>query len=199
MIGRFQYMTRITNPEEIEIAIRDDREFVQCLAEEDGFIRLALFPMGDMLYLYCECEGTPSPDKLLPRIGDCVDGWRFMDNVYYTCIPASMEQWSRKGEKEACCRIGRLLPDKVASYIKYHIMYMEEGIRKGDKYQYISLLDNTLFIYYESPVEETCLRPDRTGESMVQKEWIKQDPVGHFDHSFSGEANFVDIKAVIAV
>lgn len=199
MIGRFQYMTRITNPSDADRAIAEDRENIRIFVDNGECISLSVFRMDDMLYLYCESESTPSPSTMLPRISECADGWRLMDNVYYTCVPLSLEQWSRKGIKEPCCRIGRLLPDKVASYIKYHNMYMEEGIRKGDKYQYISLLDNTLFIYYESPAEETCLRPDRTGESMVQKEWIKQDPVGHFDHSFSGEANFVDIKAVIAV
>ena len=121
-----------------------------------------------------------------------------MDNVYYTCIPRSQEQWRRPHGKQKLCRIGKLVPDKIASYIKYHRLYMEEGIRKGDKYQYISLLGNTLFLYYESPVEETCLRPDKTGESMVQKEWITKNPPAHFDHSFSGEANFINLEPVLS-
>ena len=197
MINRFQYMTRIVCPGSLSEAIEADRTVVDSFIRSGRYISVSVFSLDDMLFLYCETEGKPSLGTLMPAVTAISQGWRLMDNVYYTGVPISVEQWARPAGKKPLCRIGKLVPDKVDSYKKYHSLYMEEGIRKGDKYLCIALLGTTLFLYYESPEEPTCLRPDRTGESQVQKDWIKQNPPGHFDHSFSGEGNFITLKAIL--
>ena len=120
-----------------------------------------------------------------------------MENVYYTSVASDKEYWARCGEKKPVGRLGRLVPQKKDSYVYYHKEIMKEGLFEGDKYLFIGLLENTLFLYSETPDIMTHIRSDLTEESKVIEKWRSVNPKSHFDHDFSGEGNFVYMEELL--
>ena len=76
---------------------------------------------------------------------------------------------------------------------------MQEGLLRGDKYQYISLHENILFSYYEEPRNNVNLS-GKDEDSKVIEGWMKADPESHFDHDIIGtESNFLIIDPLVII
>lgn len=201
MIYRFQYTAYIRSGFDINsILSQADSEAKECVKNGDC-ITIALFRYENILFLYLESTSdTVFAGDIIPSVTECMDGnWLSMENVYYTSIPSDEKYWSRTCDKIRLGRIGHLVPDKKQSYINYHKAIMKEGLFEGDKYLYIGLYGNTLFLYSESPKIMTHIRSNIDGKSEVIEEWRRLDPRSHFDHEFSGEANFVNLTQLFSV
>lgn len=206
MINRFQFVAHINNALEydklISTALSNDKVLIESSIKEGTTFTVAMFRLENMLYLYYESEKEMvCPSDMFPAVTKLLDGgkWQLMKNVYYTFIPKTLESWARKEKKKRIAKIGKLLPDKIDSYIKYHDAFMEEGLLDGEKHLFISLLGNTLFLYSEDPAEMVHLRRDCNDESTVINEWRALNPKGHFDHEFSGEANFIILDDIFSL
>ena len=130
----------------------------------------------------------------------------FWDSVHgATCrdyTPAQLDAWApREMDEERCGRIAVLYPEKLFSYVCHHQAIVEEGLLVGDRYQMISLHENLLFSYFETPRdrEQVNIRREE-GESLEIQKWEAVDPAGHFRHfPEAGGENFLVIETVISV
>ena len=114
------------------------------------------------LFLYCESIQAEIPPGQLfgpmeawlePWPGaEAARSWVPMIEVFHFDRPASVEHWRRPQPPEKRLgKVGRLWPEKVASYVYYHFQLQEEQGLPGSKYQFIGLHENLLFLYDEQP------------------------------------------------
>lgn len=206
MVNRFQFVSYLNDAfasdDSLANALENDKNLIADSIKSGTSLTVAMFRYENTLYLYAEStKDNVCPSELFPAVTDILDSskWQLMNNVYYTSIPESLEYWARNEKKTRIGRIGKLLPDKIDSYIEYHIKFMEEGLFDGEKYLFISLKDNTLFLYSEDPGQMVHLNKDSNEESTVVHEWRKLNPKGHFDHEFSGEPNFVFLDEIFSL
>lgn len=189
---------------------KEDAEAAGAAVRDGRCLTVALYRHQDMLFLYYEAlDPDLKPQELFPVLSEQLslwpekDGrtpWAFMYHIYWHSVPETPEQWAREGKKERRGRIAYLLPEKLFSYVYYHKAIVDEGLLEGDRYQSIALHENVLFSYFEEPKIFTHIREEYTGEaSKVIDEWLAADPESHFDHSLSGEANFLLIGEVFSM
>ncbi|MBE5961811.1 MAG: hypothetical protein E7256_10610 [Lachnospiraceae bacterium] len=193
---------------ELERLLKADEKKIKDAVKKGRCLTVALYRYQEMLFLYYEAlEEELVPDCLFPALSKQLElwpekegkkPWAFMYPIYYHAIPETEEEWERHGRKIRRGRIAYLLPDKLFSYTYYHEAIVEEGLLEGDQYQSIALHENVLFSYFEEPKIMTHIRKDKTGESKVIKDWLAVDPESHFDHTLSGEGNFLFIKEVFS-
>ena len=200
MIYRFQYTAYLKSGLDITNILPKIKNEGKISSENGLCMTVSLFRYENELYLYFETtDENMLPEKILPSMNEWVqNGWTLMENVYYTAIPADADYWARQGEKKHIGRLGRLVSNKINSYIHYHKEIMKEGLFDGDKYLFISLTGNTLFLYSESPDIMTHLRSNSAEKSKVIEEWRSINPGSHFDHDFSGDANFVYMEDILS-
>ena len=205
MITRMHFRANIMNEfldeESLNDAIEADREYVAEAIEEGRCLTVALYQHEDMLFLYYEkIDEDLEPDDLFPELSMCLnlwpekDGltpWAYMYHIYYHDIPTDEKYWARQGKKKRRGRIAYLFPDTIFSYTYWHKAIVDEGLLEGDRYQSIALHENILFSYFEEPKTFTHIKKDINKESEVIKGWLEADPESHFDHSLSGEENFL--------
>ena len=199
MIYRFQYTAFLKPGIDEGDMLKKAKIDAQKSVAEKLCLTLSLFRYENELYLYFESTyDSLTPDRILPSMKDYLENdWTFMDNVYYTSVASDEGWWARQGNKKPVGRLGRLVPEKKNSYVYYHREIMKEGLFEGDKYLFIGLLENTLFLYSESPEIRTHIRSELTGESKIIEEWRSVNPRSHFDHDFSGEPNFVYMEEIL--
>ncbi len=137
----------------------------------------SVFAWQDQFFLYYETV-NPSllPDTLAGEMDDLLESWpghaqprRFvpMMDIFHCGEPTSEEYWRRKTPPEqVSARITRLQPEMVSSYIFYHYQMQEEKPGSFDKYCLISIHENLLFFYRESP--NVVESPPRTGKLSTQ-------------------------------
>lgn len=114
------------------------------------------------LFWYAECveapisplsvfgELTPHletwPGEEMPRV------WIPMVEVFHFDEPQSMEHWRRPMPIEKRLgKIARLRPEKIASYTYFHYQLQEEQAFPGEKFKFITIHENLLFMYDEVP------------------------------------------------
>jgi len=186
-------------------------------------VELCLYRYKSMCFLYfeaeeertCEEEGMRNkpdfelrPENLLESLTPFLEEWPdeegktpwvFMYPVFYQQKDIrDISEWTkeRNPSKTRVGRIAFLFPDKLSSYVRWHKALVDEGLLKGDKYQYISLHENILFSYYEEPRTNVSI----TGgdeESEVIDKWLSIDPGSHFDQSRTEGRHFLPITPLI--
>lgn len=194
---------------ELEARLKEDETRVRQAIRDGKCLTVAMYRHENMLFLYYEAvEESVMPEELFPTVSEALelwpekDGktpWAYMYPIYYHSIPESVEQWERQGKKKRRGRIAYLLPDKLFSYTYYHKAIVDEGLLDGDQYQSIALHENILFSYFEEPKIMVHIKKDHHEESSVIKEWIEADPESHFDHTLSGNDNFLLIEEVFSM
>lgn len=128
--------------------------------------------------------------------------WVYMYPVFWFDQPESVELWRRKERPDAGCgRIAVLYPDKLFSYVCHHQAIVKEGLLVGDRYQMISLHENILFSYFETPRDREQVNIRRCNqESEEIKKWNDVNPNSHFVHfDEANRANFLVIPTLFWV
>lgn len=217
MIIRHQYMTYLkkeyvneTNSANIlQDILAEDQKIMANFIKRKTCMTVALYRYSNMLFLYYEVlDEACAPHDLFPALTECLMEvpvkdtcirWLPMHHIYHNAIPDTAKNWCRHSKKERIGRIAYLLPDKMMSYLYYHKELLEEGLFKGERFLSIGLYDTILFTYSESPRILTHLNPESAEESTVITKWREQNPKSHFDHTFSGEGNFVDLQNLLSL
>ena len=217
MITRHQYMAylkeeyadKTNSSDNLQDVLAKDRDILAIFIKEKVCMTVALYRYNNMLFLYYELvDGACVPYDFFPSLTPCLKTvpvkncdthWLPMHHVYHNAIPDSAENWRRNGKKERIGRIAYLMPEKLMSYLYYHKELLEEGLFEGERYLSIGLYDTILFTYSESPRILTHLNSESTEESSVIAKWRALNPKSHFDHSFSGEGNFVDLEELLSI
>ena len=193
------------------------REHFAGLVREGKICNASFYRHENMGFLYVEEiigeESAPplEADRLMGDLATFLKPWPReegdtffvpMINLYYHHIPdEDLDAWEHERTTAKKTRIGRiafLFTDKFASYVKYHTEIVNEGLLKGDKYQFISIHENILFSYYEEPRSYVNIRGSDE-ESKVIGEWEKVDPESHFDRIKAKGDNFLVIPCLFTV
>lgn len=145
------------------------KDCVKCEKSESEIHNLFLKPIENML-----CDW--------PQYGR-ITKWAKMNKIFYHSIPRSVEEWmsDRKPDKKQG-RIALLDEEKMFGYVYHHKALVDEGLIRGDKYQYISLHENLLFSYFEEPRSSVNILEDYSRESEAINAWMQADPESHFIH-----------------
>lgn len=213
MIARHQFMAYLkeeyAEEHPLQSILASDRAAVAEQIRKKHGMTVALYRYQHMIFLYYEgLHRELVPQTLFPALTACLESvpvkggheqWLPMHTVYYNAVPKSVDSWQRVGKKERIGRIAYLIPDKLVSYLYYHKELLEEGLFEGERYLSIGLYDTILFTYSESPRVITHLRLESAEESTVITRWRQVDPKSHFDHSFSGSGNFLDLEELLSL
>ncbi|NMN00980.1 hypothetical protein G1C96_1562 [Bifidobacterium sp. DSM 109958] len=139
---------------------------------------------------------------LYPQFGGDVP-WAYMHPVFWFDEPKDVESFRRAQEPDARCgRIAHFYPDTVIDYVVHHQLIAREGLAVGDRYQFISVLDDVAFSYFETPRDRERVNIRREeGESKEIQRWLDVDPFSHFDHFDPGtlERDFLVIDTLVSV
>ena len=217
MITRHQYMAylekdyaqKTSSEKKLQDVLEKDRDILASFIQKKTCMTVALYRYKNMLFLYYEVvDGTCAPHEFFPDLTECLTSvplkdthvkWIPMHHIYHNAVPDTIKNWQRPNKKQRIGRIAYLLPDKMMSYLYYHKELLEEGLFEGERYLSIGLNDTVLFVYSESPRLLTHLNLESDEESTVITKWREQNPKSHFDHTFSGEGNFVDLEELLSL
>lgn len=213
MIVRCHYRASIASDvdyeDEVLSALEEDKECVKDAIDEGRCLTVAMYKHEDMLFLYVEqIDEELTPDELFPELSMCLNlwpereglvPWAKMYHIFYHDLPTSPKQWAREGKKKRRGRIAYLYEDKIFSYTYWHKALVDEGLLEGDRYQSIALHEDILFSYFEEPKIFTHLNKFSNEESKVIEGYIASDPESHFDHSLSGDENFLMLPEVFSM
>lgn len=174
----------------------------------DAFLEVMLYRKNSMLFLYFE-ERTEEndPEVFFSMLNEYLETWpeenglrhwAYMYPIFYQQIPDSEKDWiaERNVGKTKVGRIAFLKEEKLFSYTYYHKALVDEGLLKGDKYQYISLHENILFSYYEEPRNNVNLS-GKDAESEVIGQWLALDPGSHFETWKTDGKHFEPLPAIL--
>lgn len=204
----------LLSADHIDRSIEHWKNTLNLLKSQELIFTAGMFRYEEHLFLYIEWIGDQIPeyvDTLLPDPYDLLlswpgmfanSKWAHMNPVFWTGEPKSLEDWNRKIKPDKQCgRIALLYPDKINSYLSSHLALVKEGLLVGDRYQFISILDNVLFSYFETPrdLELGNIR-NSSEKSSVIEEWKAVDPDSHFMRFMKEQTeNFVIIDTVFAI
>ncbi|KAB8292649.1 hypothetical protein [Bifidobacterium avesanii] len=137
-----------------------------------------------------------------PQFGGDVD-WAYMHPAFWSDEPKDVDSFRRAQEPDARCgRIAHFWPDTVVDYVLHHQLIVQEGLAMGDRYQFISVLDDVAFSYFETPRdrERVNIRREERESKEIQR-WLDVDPFNHFDHFDPGtlERDFLIIDTLVSV
>ena len=129
---------------------------------DEALLTISVFRWNRNLFLYGEHlrEAIPPAELFAPLAAllepwpgeEAKRRWVPMMDVFHFNRPASVEHWRRKQPVgKYLGKVGRIWPEKVASYVYYHYQLQEEQGFPGSKYQFIGLYENMLFLYDELP------------------------------------------------
>ena len=128
--------------------------------------------------------------------------WVYMTPVFWFDTPENLQQWKRiQKAGEQCGRIAILYHEKLLSYVCHHQSIVNEGLLKGDRYQFISFHENVLFSYYEEPRDREIVNVKKMeGDSKEIALWEQVNPESHFYHFPEAEgANFLKIPSLFTI
>ena len=185
--------------------------------EVGDLLTAAMFQYEKNVFLYIEFIGADEKkvptlaEELFPdfhHLFETVPGfyekrcWVYMTPVFWFDTPESLQQWKRAQKaEEQCGRIAILYHEKLLSYVCHHQSIVNEGLLKGDRYQFISFHENVLFSYYEEPRDREIVNVKNTeGDSGEIVLWEQADPESHFYHFPEADgANFLKIPSLFTV
>lgn len=221
MIERKQYrgcLKKNTSPQVLNDACKSAKLCAEKLIEEKRLLTASLYEYNGMCFLYYEAlEKGVIPEDFLSALDEVLEtwpeeqgltSWAPMYPIYWHQIPDSVENWQKARnlldedgnqiKKERIGRIAFVYPEKLFSYTYWHQAIVEEGLLKGDQYQFISLHENILFSYFETPKHMVNIK-NTEEESKVIRQWMEADPESHFDRAKAGGENFRIIPVLFSV
>lgn len=143
---------------------------------EGMILSSAIFKDEDRFLLYIESIDNPvSPSALLPELASLMEKSRWMDgkgefvpltDIFHNNEPIGREDWERTAEYTPICKIARIYPQMVSSYIFYHYRLQEEQYGLRHQYGVIYERDGWLFFYKELPLKVG--RPSRAGKMKTK-------------------------------
>ncbi len=209
MIFRKNYRACLSVQEGLQEALEQDKTVVKKAIEEKKCLTVALYRHENMLFLYMEAmEEGLEPQHIFPQCSKLLapwpkrDGfasWAKMYPIFYHDLAQDEKGWARKQSKKRRGRIAYLKEEKLFSYVYHHKALVDEGLLEGDRYQFIALHEDILFSYFEEPKELTHIRQEVKEESQKIQDWLAVDPESHFDHTLSGEENFLLLPEVFSM
>lgn len=131
------------------MAAAEAEKEVRRLIQSGRLLTASVYYHGNMCFLYYEAlEEGVSPADFLKPLEACLElwpeeggktCWAPMYSIYWHSVPQDADSWmeSRKGKKNRIGRIAFLYPEKMFSYTYWHQAIVEEGLLKGDQYQFI--------------------------------------------------------------
>lgn len=185
--------------------------------EEGDLLTAAMFQYERNVFLYIELIGVDEKkvatfaEELFPdlhNLFEIVPGffekrcWVYMTPVFWFDTPENLQQWKRMQKvREQCGRIAILYHEKLLSYVCHHQSIVNEGLLKGDRYQFISLHENVLFSYYEEPRDREIVNVKKMeGDSKEITLWEQVNPESHFYHFPEADgANFLKIPSLFTI
>ena len=198
--------------EDWETALAQTKTLVQEQKEQNKVLTVCLYQHKNMLFLYMETlqDGICPQTLLAPLVPymeqwpeeNGLTPWAPMYHIYHHSIPGDVSEWvkERAANENRIGRIAFLKPEKLFSYTYWHYAIVQEGLLKGDKYQYISLHENVLFSYFEEPKKFVNIKEDYEHESQAINDWLAVDPESHFiPFPEAGGSNFYIIPEYFAV
>ena len=213
MIERKEYRGCLksgASEEGLKAALKCAEEIITKEKEKGRVLTACLYRHHELLFLYLETlEDGVEPEKLLADLAPYLEQWPEqggltpwapMYHIYHHSVPADPESWvaERASNEKRIGRIAFLKPEKLFPYTYWHYAIVQEGLLKGDKYQYISLHENILFSYFEEPRHNVNIT-GREEESKVIDGWMAVDPESHFDREKAEGSNFLVIDPVLMV
>ena len=192
------------------MAAAEAEKEVRRLIQSGRLLTASVYYHGNMCFLYYEAlEEGVSPADFLKPLEACLElwpeeggktCWAPMYSIYWHSVPQDADSWmeSRKGKKNRIGRIAFLYPEKLFSYTYWHQAIVEEGLLKGDQYQFISLHENILFSYFEEPKNMVNITGMEKASEVIDK-WLAVNPESHFDSEKAGGSNFIIIEQLLSV
>lgn len=194
----------------LEKTCRSAEMRVREMIKEKRLLTASLYEYKEMCFLYYEAlEEELKPEDFLTDMEAILEmwpeeqgktPWAEMYPVFWHQIPQTEEQWQKARTNENKTRIGRIAflhPEKLFSYTYWHKALVDEGLLKGDQYQFISLHENILFSYFETPKHMVNIR-QMEAQSDVIDGWTEADPESHFDREKAGGENFRILPALFS-
>lgn len=214
MIIRKEYRACLKSGISREILEKTCRSAEKCVKEmikEKRLLTASLYEYKEMCFLYYEAlEEGLKPEDFLADMEEILEmwpeeqgktPWAEMYPVFWHQVPQTEGQWQQARKNEKKTRIGRiafLYPEKLFSYTYWHKALVEEGLLKGDQYQFISLHENILFSYFETPKNMVNIK-QMDQQSHVITRWTEADPESHFDREKAGGENFRILPVLFSV
>lgn len=213
MIERKQYRGCIRKDaaeSDWQSALEQARLQAERYRQNGDILTICTYRHKNLLFVYMEALRTGvKPEEVLSALTPCLElwpeengltPWAPMYPIYHHSLPSEPEEWvkERLTNTKRIGRIAFLYPDKLFSYTYWHYAIVQEGLLKGDKYQYISLHENLLFSYFEEPRHNVNIKGSEE-ESSVIDGWTAVDPESHFDREKTAGNNFLVIDAVLMV
>ena len=197
-------------PQALYTASQAAYEAAQALARQGVILTAGIYRFGSLLFSYCESTlDKAMPDEIFAPFTPLLLDWPGEDSprkwvemrpVYFQQIPQSEADWERPRPADLHIgRLSRLIPEKANEYLYYHHALTEEGLNKGDKYQFISYHEDYLFSYYEEPRTNVNVRRTDEGQSQVIRQWIAADPASHFYRFYPGAEDFIHLPSLFIV
>ena len=142
--------------------LKSTKTNLQSLADAEKIYYPSIFRYENQVFLYFEfAEAELFPEDFLQEANAHLEiwpgfegkrKWVLMHDVFHYQQPQSVDEWKRKTKVESFwCRVIRLKPEMISSYIFYHYQYQEENPGLYNKYGIIGIHDNLLFMYIELP------------------------------------------------
>lgn len=213
MIIRKEYRACLKNGisrEILEKTCRSAEKRVKEMIKEKRLLTASLYEYKEMCFLYYEAlEEGLKPEDFLADMEEILEmwpeeqgktPWAEMYPIFWHQVPQTEGQWQQARKNEKKTRIGRLAflyPEKLFSYTYWHKALVEEGLLKGDQYQFISLHENILFSYFETPKNMVNIK-QMDQQSHVITRWTEADPESHFDREKAGGENFRILPALFS-
>lgn len=213
MIYRLEYRAFLKekfDETEFEASLKALEGKLQKRIEEGTLLQVCIYRHERMLFAYIEAltEGTTA-EELFSEIKTNLEPqpsengsrtWAYMNPIYFQSIPDTAEDWikDRGPGKTKVGRIAWLKPETMFDYVYWHKAITDEGLLKGDRYQFISLHENMLFSYYEEPRTNVNISGVE-GESEAIKGWLAIDPGAHFDLIKTGGPHFKVLPSILTV
>ena len=192
MIERKQYrgcLKKNTSPQVLNDACKSAKLCAEKLIEEKRLLTASLYEYNGMCFLYYEAlEKGVIPEDFLSALDEVLETWPEeqgltswvpMYPIYWHQIPDSVENWQKarnlldedgkKTEKDRIGRIAFVYPEKLFSYTYWHQAIVGEGLLKGDQYQFISLHENILFSYFETPKHMVNIKNSESGWKQIRR------------------------------
>lgn len=155
----------------------------RALLRDEALLTASLFSWERQLFWYAEGKGAVRhPATLFSDWSDLLDTWPGekeprlwipMIDAFYFNAPESEEQWARpEPVQDRIGKVAFLRPEMIPSYLFYHYQLQEERAFAGEKYKYISMHENLLFMYDERPTRlELPTKPGKLDSHNTPKDW----------------------------
>lgn len=174
-VFRYVYRAQCLPGQEERVAAtwRARQSSLAALQADGHLLTAAVFGWQGHCFVYYEATDPKlSPEDLAGEAGALLEEWpgaarprRFapMMDIFHCGEPRGTDEWRRATPVESVrARLTRLKPEMVSSYIFYHYQRQEERPGDFDKYCLITIHEDLLFFYQESPA--VVESPPRTGK-----------------------------------